>query len=152
MLIVSKIRRTGGTRVTIDGKDYEFKPTDQSGEKHVCDVEDEAAIQRLLSVPEGFEAMHPGEAVDFTPTPKPTPEDRLEADIDPNAEEPVEAGKDDAEATLEADIEPDNSDGLNDLTDLDLSHAYKDVFGKAPHGRMKRETIITEIRKALAEA
>jgi hypothetical protein len=52
MLIESKIRREGGSHIDIAGVDYHFK-ADTSG-VHVCDVTDEAAIARLLAIPEGF--------------------------------------------------------------------------------------------------
>jgi hypothetical protein len=52
MLIESKIKREGGSRITFGGAVYHFAP-DASG-AHVCEVADEAAIARLLSIPEAY--------------------------------------------------------------------------------------------------
>ncbi|WP_104019125.1 hypothetical protein [Roseovarius nitratireducens] len=155
MLIVSKIQRTGGSRVTVGGSDYHFEPRGPKGE-HVAEVENEAHIKRLLSVPEGFEPYDPGEAKDIMPDPdpEPTPEERLESAIEPDGnDEGVDDGDDDtAEDSLENNVEPDQDDGLEDMSDLDLSHAYKDEFDAMPRKNMKRETIIRHIRKARADA
>lgn len=54
MLIKSKIRREGGSRIDIDGVNYHFKPEGKSPE-HVCEVEDKEHIARFLAISEGYE-------------------------------------------------------------------------------------------------
>ena len=46
------IRREGGTSVDVGGTTYLFAPGDD--ERHVCVVEDEKHIEKLLSIPEGY--------------------------------------------------------------------------------------------------
>lgn len=150
MLIVSKIQREGGSRITVGGATYVFEPTGPDGE-HMCEIEDTGHIKRLLSIPEGFEPYDPTEAKGLMPKPKPrpSPEQALEEAIEPAADLPqAEAGDPDPESELEVAIEADVDDGLEELTDLDLSHAYKDEFDKAPTPNMKRATMINRIRKA----
>lgn len=151
MLIVSKIERKGGSRVTIGGSEYLFEPRGPKGE-HVAEVENRDHIERFLSVPEGFAPYDPEEAKEIMP--HPTPEQRLEDGVEPDEgdEDGENEGEDDPESTLENRIEPDQDDGLEEMSDLDLSHAYKDEFDAAPRKNMKRETIVRHIRKARAKA
>lgn len=64
MLIESKIKRAGGSKIDIAGVVYHFKPVDpkDNDSPHVCDVPDdhEAAIARFLSITEGFRMYRPG--------------------------------------------------------------------------------------------
>lgn len=59
MLIECIIQRAGGTEVVFgSGRkavNYHFKPDDEG--RHVCDVEDEAHIERFLSITEGYEEV-----------------------------------------------------------------------------------------------
>lgn len=50
MKIQSIIRRAGGSTVKLGDKTYRFTPEND----HTCEVEDEAHIDRLLSIKEGF--------------------------------------------------------------------------------------------------
>jgi hypothetical protein len=52
MLIESKIKRDGGTHVTIDTTAYHFAPQDDGA--HVATVTDEAHQDRFLSITEGY--------------------------------------------------------------------------------------------------
>lgn len=53
MLIESIIRRKDGTGITFnDGSAYHFAPDAQG--RHVCHVENQAHIQRFLSITEGY--------------------------------------------------------------------------------------------------
>lgn len=62
MKIESIIRRKNGTRVELDDNVYHFKPTG-SDERHLCDVEVRAHVQRFLSIPEGFQPAELSEVV-----------------------------------------------------------------------------------------
>lgn len=50
MKIESIIKRASGSSVTLGDKTYRFDPS----ENHVCEVEDEIHVERLLSIKEGF--------------------------------------------------------------------------------------------------
>ncbi len=52
MKIESIIRRAAGSTVVLGTKLYRFQPGEDG--RHVCEVEDEAHIERLLSIKEGF--------------------------------------------------------------------------------------------------
>ena len=52
MKIESIIRRAAGTTVILGTQTYAFKAGEDG--RHVCEVEDEAHIDRLLSIKEGF--------------------------------------------------------------------------------------------------
>lgn len=63
MLIESKIKRPGGTRVPMpSGIEYHFKPESESAEaRHLCEVENEDDLARFLAIPEGYKiARVPG--------------------------------------------------------------------------------------------
>jgi hypothetical protein len=64
MLIESKIKRDGGSKIDIGGVVYHFAPN--AAGAHVCEVEDEDAIARFLSIREGF-----APAPDIAPPPAP---------------------------------------------------------------------------------
>lgn len=59
MQIESKIRRKNGTNIDLGQNQYRFAPNAEGA--HVCDVEDEDDIARLLSIPEGFKIYRPAE-------------------------------------------------------------------------------------------
>lgn len=52
MKIESIIKRDGGTKVVLGETEYHFIPGDDG--RHVCSVEDEAHVDRLLSISEGY--------------------------------------------------------------------------------------------------
>ncbi|MFN8760253.1 MAG: hypothetical protein ACK5XA_15770 [Tagaea sp.] len=52
MLIECLIKRPGGSVVELFGTEYHFVPAIDGC--HVCDVEDPAAVDRLLQIPEGY--------------------------------------------------------------------------------------------------
>lgn len=154
MLIVSKIERQGGSRITIGNTAYMFEPTGKSG-KHMCEIKDEAHIKRLLSITEGFEPFDPEEAAEFLPDPDDfavLQEGPRENEGEGEPDDADKAAHEEAEATLETTIEPDADDGLDEMDDITLAHAYEDEFDKKPAATMKRETMINRIRKARAEA
>lgn len=106
------------------------------------------------------EAVATGERV---APPAPEPEAALEEAVAAPEPEPVQDPPAEPEAALEeavatGDDEPGEAergaqalaeiDDLVELSDRDLSYAYRDVFGKAPHGNKHRDSIIDDIRKA----
>lgn len=54
MKILCKIIREGGTKVEFGKKVYHFKPEAPDGELHVCEVDDQGHIDRLLSITEAY--------------------------------------------------------------------------------------------------
>ena len=68
MLIESKIRREGGSKIDIGGVVYHFAPGADGA--HVCDVTDEDALARFLAIPEGFRLVT---GVAFVPKPDAQP-------------------------------------------------------------------------------
>lgn len=169
MLIASKIERKGGSCITISGTEYHFLPTPPTG-AHLCEVENEDHAKRLLAITEGFYAVE-GEVKALSA------EDALaKAEADAAAAETaaVAAAIDASTAAIDASnaeisaaeaVDTDNGEGeaeaeegegapegdslayLEDLSDIDLKQAYKDVFGKKPNGQMLRENIIKSIRE-----
>lgn len=71
MQIESKIKRSGGTRVTLGTTHYHF--TKQPDDAHVADVEIEAHIERFLSIPEGFRLYRKDQAAAKVEVVVPTP-------------------------------------------------------------------------------
>lgn len=57
------IERAGGTKATIDGKEYHFKPR-ETGAPHLCDVKDKGHMKRFLSIPEAYELFIPDDEDD----------------------------------------------------------------------------------------
>lgn len=55
MKIECKLKRKGGTRVTIEGAEYHFAP--QADGRHVADVSNAAHAERLLDITEGYVAV-----------------------------------------------------------------------------------------------
>lgn len=78
MKIESIIRRKNGTRVEMDEAVYHFKPTD-ADERHLCEVEIKAHIQRFLAIPEGYQ---PADLSDLSDITQPAP-------AEPTGEQPV---------------------------------------------------------------
>lgn len=55
MKIICKQRRASGTRVTLDGETYHFKPQSKASDApHVAEVDNDEHVQRLLAITEGF--------------------------------------------------------------------------------------------------
>jgi len=72
MKIECTLKRHGGTRVELFGAEYHFAPNENDG-AHVCEVGDESAIERLLSISEAYKE-YVGEFV----------EDKLQETEDPS--------------------------------------------------------------------
>ncbi len=57
MRIECKLKREGGTNVELDGRTYEFR--DNGKGEHVCEVDDDEHLAKLLAIPEGYR-LHKG--------------------------------------------------------------------------------------------
>lgn len=126
MLIRSKIIRAGGTKVTLDGVEYHFKPEAEDDPAHVCDVTNGAHQAQLLSIKDGF-AIHVQK----------TDEQKAEAK---QAEEAVKAAEKAAE-----------DDGLESMTRADLDKAFRELFERAPNSRATDAAVIAKIREKRIE-
>lgn len=85
MRIESIIRRQDGSTVTLGDKTYKFTVGDDGF--HVCEVEDPAHIERLLSIKEGFRAASQAQAElpDLEPVAVEQPEPVAAAPVAPKA-------------------------------------------------------------------
>lgn len=54
MLIECLIRREGGSRITLDGENYHFKPDGSSSPAHICEVASEEHARKLLAIKDGY--------------------------------------------------------------------------------------------------
>ncbi len=81
MLILCKIKRPGGTHVTLGGERYHFAPDEQG--RHVAEVTHDAHIQRLLSI-SAYQAL------DEAPEPPQEPPQVPPAQTEGNALTPTE--------------------------------------------------------------
>lgn len=105
MQIESIIRRKNGTRVTLGSTEYHFTPNAEGA--HVADVENDAHIQRFLSVPEGFK-IYRAAKVEKQP-----------------------------EVVLPGTPATDVPEGIQPALTVDeLKAAYEAKFGKKPHHKM----------------
>lgn len=59
MKIECKLKRQGGSHVTLGTTNYHFAP--DADDAHVCDVTDEAHQDRFLSIPEGYRLYRKGQ-------------------------------------------------------------------------------------------
>lgn len=122
MIIQSKIKRPQGTTITLFGKRYEFKPNGAGD--HVCEVTDPQAIERFLSVTEGYceykgEAEKPNQKANPV---KPPVDDELDED---EIELPIEQS--------------------DEMSETEVREAYIAKFGKKPHHAMKLDNIIKAV-------
>lgn len=120
MKIQSIIRRAKGTTVKLGSNVYFFS----SENDHTCDVTDEAHINRLLSIKDGFR-----EAVAGTQNP---PAKVKLGDV---------VAKEHTASSL-------SIDGNGDVDRDDLITSYVAKFGKNPHHAMKTETIAAKLAEA----
>ena len=133
VIIESIIKRKAGTKIDFPTASYHFKPNDEGA--HVAEVEDEAHIARLLSIPEGYRlyqgiAAKPASTETSEPvTPAAAPE--VTGAAPPAAVTPPEA----LAATLEA-----AQAALEGARAL-----YIQAFGKKPHHTWGVEKIKAEI-------
>lgn len=126
MLIECTIQRERGTFVDLYGKSYHFAPNAEGA--HVCEVEDEAAIDAFLAVPEGYRVARKGA----------TPAKRAE---------PAKAIERDAKTQLPAGAPPD----LASMNRGELDQYAVNLGMRKPHPAMKDERVRQNIALWLAE-
>lgn len=134
MKIECKIRRQGGSVITLDGKRYHFAPDDLG--RHVAEVTHQAHIDRFLEIPGYREVADDGEAPATATTEAETltPE---EPELEPEpVEEPEEPGEPE---------EPEEDDEERALETA--RQAYREAFGKKPNARMHADTMWERIAK-----
>lgn len=71
MKIECKLKRDGGTHVTIGTTNYHFESQDDGA--HVADVGVDAHVDRLLSIPEAYRMYRPGQPAAAIEAPVPPP-------------------------------------------------------------------------------
>lgn len=128
MLIECLRIRPGGTYVPLGDKEYRFFER-HTGGPHVAEVTDPDHIRILLAIA----AYAPVEERVITPA-------MLGEAVGAPAR-PVEPA-----AMAEPATKP-----LEDMTDEELDAAYLSLFGRKPHGRAKRTTIVADILAKRAE-
>lgn len=133
VIIESIIKRKAGTTLDFPTASYHFKPNNEGA--HVAEVEDEAHIARLLSIPEGYR-LYQGTAAKPAPTDPTEPVAPPAAPEGTNAAQPAVVTAPDAPATsLEA-----AQAALEEARAL-----YIQAFGKKPHHTWGVEKIKAEI-------
>lgn len=125
MRIESILRRKGGTKVTLDGVEYHFKP-DPDG-REFADVTNEEHIGVFLSIREGYRLAGSKTQAEPPPAVKPA------ATVKP--------------APVDAPAPPSQAEGplpgsLEKLDRHELADLYKKHFGHAPPPRLKPEKIL----------
>lgn len=155
MLIESIIRRPGGTRVTLDDKDYHFRP--DVHDRHVADVKVQAHVARFLSIVEGFRpVLNDASAASAQQQTLPPPASHAETQaqavrtplpVQPDGASPQGLPEQDGgglglAAGAPAVANPPVDDGRTAL-----ANAYKAKFGRLPHPKMSED----KIRQALVE-
>lgn len=125
MIIECKIKREGGSLVTMGGEEYRFEP-DQIG-RHVAEVSNKEHAERFLKIPQYREVQDDKGPDNVAPTNEGQtlgPADSGDGDGDK---------KEDEQSELE-----------------DARAMYEETFGKKPHHAMKVETIMERIEKGEA--
>lgn len=133
MIIELKIKREGGSVVTMGGETYRFEP-DQIG-RHVAEVTDEEHEKRFLSIPQYREVKDDGEPANVAPT------------NEGQTLGPADSGDGDSEGEGS---EPDPDPDAEPFDIEDARAMYEETFGKKPHHAMKVETIMERIEKGEA--
>lgn len=135
-LIRCKLKRAGGTKIdNLFGKNYHFRPAaDDKSETpdHVCQVEDAAAIHRLLRIKEGYELVDPTE--ELPPAPAAAPKGQtITADKAPVEAKPIIVSDGETEYNLV------------EMTLEELRTLANEGFGVKPHHKWTKDTIIAKI-------
>jgi hypothetical protein len=148
ILIQSLIRRAGGSKIPLYGKEYHFKPDDASDPDaiHTCavPVEDAEAIHRFKQIPEGYKIL--SDAADLPPAPKAPAGQTIHAT---KLAEIV-----DAALIQKPPVPPiflENGDDKVELTAMsreDLAEFAKENFGIKAHHKWSDDTLINKILEA----
>lgn len=131
-----------GRHVTLGKTVYHFAPNERG--HNVCEVTDQAHIDRLLSIPEGYRRYEG----------KPVPPPQVPEIVKPldlakrkrkGSAEPVEAGSAPANAPPTPQAKAPAPNNYNGLTRKQLEAAYKKKFGKKPNSRAKDDTLVAQL-------
>ena len=143
MKIESTIKRAKGTFVTMqDGTRYAFAPNDEDA--HVADVEDDAHIERFLSITEGFRIYRdPAKAKPAKANP--IKADPIKADApDPNMPDATDPdGDDEGDDDTPGDSTQDLP--LDQMTLTDLQAVYQRELDRKAHPRAGLAKLIEDI-------
>lgn len=146
MLINLKIKRPGGSKVDIDGKQYHFAPNTNGD--HVCDVTDKDHIKRFMSI-DAYEPYETEAANAIKAGIIPEPPAMVVAESAPGPTVGQQVG--DAPAGDGIEIPPPSAPTAADTYDMmdraALATAIKAATGKEPHHKTSAENL----RKALRE-
>lgn len=149
MLIESKIKRPGGSYIELGGITYHFAPNAEG--RHVCEVDNDDHVDRLLAIPEGFRLYR-----DKPVTAAPEKNPKKEAKVVANAVTGANAGDDETSG-----LTPDGEGGGTDQEPGDQSRdsdqdpaaddrealvaLYVEKYGRKPHGKWDAERIRKEL-------
>lgn len=113
MKIESIIRRATGSTVVLGKTTYRFLPDETK--RHVCNVEDDDHIDRLLSIREGFRAVEDEEEVSaLAPERKPAPlveQTEVAATPDGDQKPRLEAPQSESKAVAKGETKPRKAKG-----------------------------------------
>lgn len=129
MNIVCLLKRAAGTQVTIGEQHYDFQPNDAGD--HVCEVAEQAHIDRFLSIPEAY-AEYNAQPVAEQPAPAAEPA--------PQAQAPAVNDEPEPEPQDEPKLNPDADYTREQLVDM-----YVKKFGKKPHYRAGEDKLREEL-------
>jgi hypothetical protein len=123
MKIESLLRRPGGTKVTLDGREYHFKPDAQGRE--IADVLNSDHVGIFASIREGYRIL---------------PDDPR-AETRGSAKTQGQGGGEGGEQT---------GDGLDALTREQLAELHTQKFGRPPATNLSKAKIIEALREPAA--
>lgn len=146
MKILSKIKRNGGSDVTLGDKTYHFRPIDpeDAASPHIASVSDKTHIARLLSIPEGFEFFAAEESDDSGEAPKDPVRTPIEPDTgsDSDDDETDSAGEDALTHLL-------NDPAIVSRDTAEL--AFEFLFDRKPNANAHTDTIIKKVIEEAAK-
>lgn len=152
VLIQSLIRRAGGSKIPLFGKEYEFTPQDPKDPDsiHVCaiPVEDAKAIHRLREIPEGFKVLSDAASVPAKPKDIPAQTVHTEKPETPAEQDPAPAPQE-APQGESTDVFLESPDGekinLSAMTRDELDSFARDNFKIRPHHKQSDAVLIAKI-------
>ena len=160
MYIRSRIEREGGSKVTIGGNTYHFKPDERfDGNPHLAEVEPNSTeFAKLLSIPEGYELFVPPANAENTDDGDPatdqghgvfsTPVKTDDGDAASDTEGQTTSG---VEGFLELQQVLASAGNIHGIKRATLDAAFEYLEKRAPHPRAKDETVAAKIFELAAQ-
>ncbi|EBQ8762737.1 hypothetical protein BKM35_22140 [Salmonella enterica] len=137
MKVESILKRKDGTKLSLGGTDYHFKPDDQG--RHVAIVKNQAHLAKLLSIPEGYRlVLDDEEHQEAAPVLNVIQEP---AKVIPPVSVPENKPETDQPAVQTADKDKHGRS-------LDLVSLFAERFGRQPHHAWNDERIQSELNEA----